>query len=143
MLYKKRPSRIYVKGVGPLYQMGGNVFLDTLKTLGRKINFRDFFGKFVKPFAKKGLEIGKDLYKENKQDIQKIMANETKNIINKLTQKPTKQILKQTKENIKEKGRDLLNKNKDMVIKKYIDPMLEGEGIKKRLLKGRGLKRSI
>ncbi len=64
--------------------------------------------------SKEGVELGKDLLKENKNNIQKIVSKQSQNILKKLLNKVSKQDVS----NIKNDFVDLTKENRDSVRKK-------------------------
>jgi polyhydroxyalkanoate synthesis regulator phasin len=81
--------------------------------------------------AKEGVEMGKDLLKENKGNIQKIVSKQSQGILKKLLNKD--KVTKQEVSNIKDDLIDLAKENKDKVSersKEILDKLLFGEGLK-------------
>jgi hypothetical protein len=99
-------------------QISGNgIFKDSLKTLGKYALFelKNLWKNALKPKAivlTKGVELGKDLLKENKGNIQKIVSKQSQNILKKLMNK--ERIDKQGISKIKNDLTDLVKE-----VKKY------------------------
>lgn len=136
MIVKAIPIKTYIKGRGLCYQKGGNLFFNTLKSIGR--NFKDVFFNVVKPKAialgKQGLEFGMDMIKDNKNEIRNIIDREGRKMIKKLSEKSINQVFKQTKESLKNEGKELLNTNKKKISNKaqeMLDSLIkDGSGLK-------------
>ncbi len=126
-------------------------FDDSLKTLGKYVLFglKNLWKNALKPKAiilAKGVELGKDLLKENKGNIQKIVSKKSQGILKKLLSKDkvtrsegsrsfasTKQDLSNTLSNTKNDLIDLAKENRDRVSersKEILDKLLYGEGLK-------------
>jgi hypothetical protein len=81
-----------IPGAGVVHReiVGNGIFKDSLKTIGKYALFglKNLWKNALKPkaitFAKEGMELGKDLLKENKDNIQKIVSKQSQNILKKL-----------------------------------------------------------
>ncbi len=81
--------------------------------------------------AKEGVEMGKDLLKENKGNIQKIVSKQIQRILKKLLNKEL--VSKQDICNIKDVLIDLAKQNRDKASersKEILEKLLYGEGLK-------------
>jgi 3-oxoacyl-[acyl-carrier-protein] synthase III len=112
LLYNKEK----VSGAGMVYKQitGNGIFKDSLKTLGKYALFglKNLWKNASKPkaimLAKEGVDLGKDLLKENKGNIQKIVSKQSQNILKKLMNK--ERVDKQDISNIKTDLNDLAKK---------------------------------
>jgi len=129
-----------VSGSGMVYKeiSENGIFKDSLKTLGKYALFglKDLWKNALKPkaimLAKEGVEMGKDLFKENKCNIQKLVSKQSQGILKKLLNRD-----KVTKQDLIAEGKtDLINlakENRDKVSersKEILDKLLYGEGLK-------------
>lgn len=143
LLYYKQK----VPGAGMVHRqiIGNGVFKDSLKSLGKYAWFglKNLWKNALKPKAimlgKEGMQMGKDLLKENKDSIQQIVSKQSKNILNKLLHKDgvTKQdIIDEGKEALSNTKSDLIGlakESRDKVSEKskeILDKLLYGEGLK-------------
>jgi hypothetical protein len=136
-----------VSGSGMVYKeiSENGIFKDSLKTLGKYASFglKNLWKNALKPktimLAKEGVEMGKDLFKENKGNIQKLVSKQSQGILKKLLNrdKVTKQdLIAEGKEVLSNTKTDLINlakENRDKVSersKEILDKLLYGEGLK-------------
>lgn len=134
-------------GAGVIYReiAGSGVFKESLKTIGKYalLGLRNLWKNSLKPkaitLAKEGAELGKDLFRENKGNIQKVLSRQSENVLKKLLSKDrvTKQdIIAEGKEALSSAKDDLMEiakENRDSISQKskqILDKLLYGEGLK-------------
>lgn len=122
----------------PTVKYGNGIFQDTARILGRKLlKSGKYFAKQAYPFViklgKELLDSGKNLFHQAKPEVEKIIADKTKDVINKLVNNP-KTV------NIKETFRDTSSQIRQNVINPTIDKSKEEVNrIISKIINGQGV----
>ncbi len=116
---------------------GNGIFTDTMKMLGKKLFiagktlFKNQILPNLKVAAKHGLKSGKKLIEENKNEIGKVISDQSKNLLKNLLSKSgnAKQVISDTKNEL----RNIIDKNKETIqenSQEILNKLLYGEGLK-------------
>jgi gas vesicle protein len=116
---------------------GNGIFTDTMKMLGKKLFiagktlFKNQILPNFKVAAKHGLKSGKKLIDDNKNEIGKVISDQSKNLLKNLLSKSgnAKQVISDTKNDL----RNIIDKNKETIqenSQEILNKLLYGEGLK-------------
>ena len=132
LYYKQKGS-----GINYTISMTGNgIFTDTMKMLGKKLwiagktLFKNQILPNLKIAAKHGLQSGKQLIEDNKEEIGKVISDQSKKLLKNLINRTN---AKETISDTKNKLSNIASKNKENISQRsqeMLDKLLYGEGIK-------------
>jgi gas vesicle protein len=116
---------------------GNGIFTDTMKMLGKKLFiagktlFKNQILPNLKVAAKHGLKSGKKLIDDNKNEIGKVISDQSKNLLKNLLSKSgnAKKVISDTKNDL----RNIIDKNKETIqenSQEILNKLLYGEGLK-------------
>lgn len=142
--HKQLLSQQYVRGYGYANKeiIGKGIMTDTMKMLGRKfwLMGKQMFKQHLLPklaiAAKHGLQSGKQLIEDNKNEIGKIISDQSKNLMKNLLEKSKrKEVITDTKNqlsNIVDKNKEVLSQRGQEMLNSLISgsPYISGSGLK-------------
>ncbi len=137
---KNRQLYYKIKGSGIDYMVsmtGNGIFADTMKMLGKRLLiagktlFKNRILPNIKVASKYGLETGKKLIEDNKNEIGKVISDQSKILLKSLIDRSGKvnQVLTDTKNDLS----NIYDKNKENIRQKSreaLNTLLYGEGLK-------------
>lgn len=118
---------------------GQGLFADSIKMLSKKlwVAGKTLLKNQILPnlqfAARYGLKSGKQIIEDNKNDISKVISDQSKNILKSLLNKTPSSDVKQVLSDTKTQLSEIINKNKESVnehSKEILNRLLYGEGLK-------------